>query len=580
MRKRNSNRILRNTLITLGVIAVLALIYWVVVGLVFDSDFTVWSFFINNIWLSWLFPSGWNLFGATPFFWFLVLTVILSTAGYVYYKKNKDPHRRSYYRSSDAERVAAIVTSALLIIGVPVFAFTTFQWGLWNAEYYNRDSVYVVPDTEDLPNTLSRVASHKSPQVEIAEGQMPDSWVPRVASATGATYVMEKTGDMIQNTELLSETISYIYGDTEAEGHWTAIRNGTNRQPIYGVASWSGAGEKVETCKFSGDNTLNKTFGGILGMNLNNEIAKFKPTFVYSMHDVYGYCDGDTPVIVIPGREVVGNGIQAANNTAGVMTIMGSSSGDPVFEYFDEVSSGQFPGPVYSKTLASEARDGLTWSIGRVWPWQPKVGFVASDSVTQEGNSTDFLLKDTKDGRLYWVTPLRPTAATMGETISAYSLTPADEVTKGELNETKVYVFNDDNPNIVNFNDLFVKVQQAVSKADPGFFTGDEDAGKIVEFIPTSESEWRVFAEKGGRAVYQINVSGGSLLRTQIVDLEGDNDLFDESSGDPVGLDGVIDEGRSQGRTEGLCGTSVEDLSDKELIDCLAEFSTELSKRN
>lgn len=132
----------------------------------------------------------------------------------------------------------------------------------------------------------------------------------------------------------------------------------------------------------------------------------------------------------------------------------------------------------------------------------------------------------------------------------------------------------------MNFNDLFVKVQQAVSKADPGFFTGDEDAGKIVEFIPTSESEWRVFAEKGGRAVYQINVSGGSLLRTQIVDLEGDNDLFDESSGDPVGLDGVIDEGRSQGRTDGLCGTSVEDLSDKELIDCLAEFSTELSKRN
>ena len=298
------------------------------------------------------------------------------------------------------------------------------------------------------------------------------------------------------------------------------------------------------------------------------------------MSDVYGFCDEGVPVIVIPGREVAGNKIQAAENPIGVVTIKGSPSGDPVFEYFDEVEPGQFPGPVYSKVFASEARQASTWSIGRVWPWQPKVGFVASNSVTQEGNATNFLLKDAESGRLYWVTPMRPNAATMGETISAYSITPADEVIRGELNETKIYVFNDDNPNIVNFNDLFVKVQQSVSKADPGFFTGGDDTGQIVEFIPTSESEWRVFAEKGGRAVYQINVSGGSLLRTQIVDLEGQNGLYDAGSEDPVGLDGVIEEGALEGHTEGLCGMSVEDLSDKELIDCLAEFSAELSKRN
>ena len=266
---------------SIGVVGVPVLLGWVLFDLILDAGWTSWSGFLNQIWYGWLFPNGWNLFGATPFFWFLVISVIASIAGYISYKKKATKEKSNWYKESHAEKTFWVVVSVLALIAVPLFGITTFQWGLWNAEYYNRDSVYVVPDMNDLPNTLTRVAENKNPQVEITEGEMPDSWVPRVASATGATYVMKKTGDTIQNTQLLADTISYIYGDTEEDGHWTAIRNGINRQPIYGVVSWSGAGERVETCKFDGANKINKTFGAPLGMSLNNEIAKFKPTLVY-----------------------------------------------------------------------------------------------------------------------------------------------------------------------------------------------------------------------------------------------------------------------------------------------------------
>ena len=362
---------------------------------------------------------------------------------------------------------------------------------------------------------------------------------------------------------------SYIYGEDGA-GSWTGIRDGKNRQPIFGVATWAGAGTSVKTCEFKGEYELNKAFGGSWGKNLGDDIAAFDKSFTYSAQDMYGYCDGDKPVIVIPGTRTGTTDVRTINVAYGVMTITGSSTGRPVIEFRDEVKAGELPGPVYPVRLVEQQRSSLGWSAGRVWPWQSPVGFTSTDTTAQAGNSTDFLLQSKKDGRLYWVTPMRP-LNTESQTLVAYSVTPADEMTSGELNQQRIYVLNGDDPRVVNLNDLENVVTQAVAKDDPGFFTGsDENVGRIVEFIPTSDDSWQVFAERGGRAVYRIDITGGARMNTSVMELNDEGeaetvDPSDDSSGDDT--------------SAAICGEDVSNLTDAELATCLNLLTEELLAR-
>lgn len=507
--------------------------------------------FYNGFWRAWLFPAGWNLFLATPGFWVVVLTAVLIG---IYVKLSRtNTYWPTWYKWT---------VSVTCVLGLVFVSVSGFRWGEIGARYFNADASYVVSDPSNVPNTLARVASSSTSQVKIVKGDMPDAWVPRVASATGATYVMQKTGDSNANTTLLDETITYIYGDGD-QGEWTAIRNGKGRQPIFGVATWSGTGTTVKTCEFKGQYALNRTFGGSWGRNLDDEIAQANPLFTYAMNDVWGYCNGDQPIIVIPGTRTSHIENRTVLESYGVMTVTGSSSGNPVIKFYIDVKPGQFPGPVYPVQLVQKQREALGWSAGRVWFWQPPTGFSATDTTAQSENNADFLLKSKADGRLYWVTPMKP-SNTDSQTLVAYSVTPADELTEGRLNQQRVYVLNDGDSRIVNLNDLENAVTQAVAAADPGFFTGAENnQGHIVEFVPTSDATWQVFAERGGRAVYRIDVSGGARLSTSVVNLDNSG-VTNQPTGSNAGTD---------------CGGDIASLSEQQLVTCAKSFMDELATR-
>ena len=533
-------------------LAIVIAVGWFILGYWADVTHVMWRAVYNSVIRGWLFPNGVNVFGATPFFWLLAVGALF---GVISYRRRNKVNNRGFF-------TVAIATGTVWIL----FAgYSIFMWGDWNGRVYNSGTTYAMSDTENMPNSLSRIGSSSRAQVDFAEGKMPDNWEHRRASATGATYVMQKTGDTIQNSVLMSETLTYIYDDTG--GSWTGIRNGINRQPIYGVASWSGAGESVKTCQFKGENSLNKAFGGSWGMNLNDEIAAFDSSFLYDAQDIYGYCDGDKPVIVIPGVKIIGNVVQTAIESYGVLVITGSPTGQPVMDFRDSIEPGELPGPAYPVKLVEEQRNALSWSAGRVWWWQPPVGFESATSASQAGNNTDFLLKSKEDGRLYWVTPLKPRNS-QSETITAYALVAADEMKAGQLNPQMVYVLDDNDPNIVNFNDLENAVTQAVAVKDPGFFTGgEENVGQIVEFIPTGTGSWRVFAERGGRAVYEIHVSGGSLLHTTVSQLADDGKVTE-----PVDDSNIAE-------TSGEGCNDPASLSDAEIAACINDLSGELVNR-
>lgn len=534
------------------VIVLVAAIVFLVAG-VADSWNIMLRGLLNDLWYGWVVAPGAS---PTPFVWWVVLGLVVALLWVFEGLKGW---------------VSVIVTFAIIgLVGVSSVA--SFMWGELGARHYNSDTTYVVADTDNMPNTLLHVAASPSSQIGITEGVMPTQWEQRVASATGATYVMQKTGDTNANTELLPETITYIYDD-DGSGAWTAIRDGRNRQMIFGVATWKGAGHPVETCEFEGDYELRQAFGGSWGKNLRDEIAAFDLHFTYSSQDMYGYCDGDEPVVVIPGTRTGSTGARTINEAYGVMIITGSPSGRPVIEFRDTVAPGELPGPVYPIRLVQSQREALGWSAGRRWMWQDSVGFEPTDTSSQAGNNTDFLLKSSEDGRLYWVTPMKP-VRTEAQTLVAYSVTPADEITAGKLNQQRVYVLDGDDQRVVNLNDLENAVTQAVARVDPGFFTGSaENVGQIVEFIPTSDSSWQVFAERGGRAVYRIDISGGARMSTSVAHITEDGTV----QGRPTAPDSTAGSGGDEDSR--LSCESPSSLSDADLANCLRLLTDELVAR-
>lgn len=576
--------------VTFAVIGVIALIF-VIVNFINDSFAVTFRWWLNHIWTTMLFPSGPNIFKATPFFWMLLIGTVLGIAWWRSYRKYKrqvkaraagkqaelkrieslrhanyndyskqlrefnQKYDNPVYHSSSWKRFKALtfgrfpglskVTAAFLVLCLGVSTWTIFMWSDWNARHYNSASVYVVENTDSLPLSLKRISESPRSQVGIEEGVMPDDWEPRVASATGATHTMKRAGESNSNVKIMPETVTYIYNKDGDGGQWTAIRNASKRLPIFGIATWAGTGNPVVSCEFRGEHSLNKAFDSTFGMNLTNVIAAYNPQFVYDTADMYGYCDGDKPVIVIPGAKMVGNVVQRAYMAHGVLIITGSPSGKPVFEYKTDVEPGELPGPVYPTSLTTKQRDALSWSAGRIWPWNPAVGYSESKAEAQSGNNSDFLLRSRVDGRLYWVTPLEP-ANTDSNLIVGFAVIAADEMHAGKLNQQRIYIMNDGDSRIVSLQTMLTKAATAVKTVMPGFFNGPEAsteeegetskskvsniAGSIVEFIPLGGGEWLVFAETGGQAVFQVLISDGGLMNTTvmnadtpIVDKTGDN---------------------------------------------------------
>lgn len=163
----------------------------------------------------------------------------------------------------DSKAVVASVVSVVLILGAGVLdAVKSVNYNIDGSHYYLSTTLFAVENPDQLPDILAKQASLGNVTLPIEKGSLPTGWVPRVASATGALNVIKKTGDAVNNTSLMENTISYVYGEGN-KGVWTAIRNGANQQAIYGVASWNGTGDSVQTCQFAGDYKLDKAFGGI-----------------------------------------------------------------------------------------------------------------------------------------------------------------------------------------------------------------------------------------------------------------------------------------------------------------------------
>lgn len=439
------------------------------------------------------------------------------------------------------------------------------------SDYYLQDTTIQVTDTENLPTLLEKYVNQGSMEVPIEEGDLTMSWIPRVASLTGATNVLSKASGSVNNAQLMTDTVTYLYGEGDA-GTWTAIRNTEGQQDIYGISSWNGTGDanRVQTCQFEDDYELNMNFGGSWGKSLWNSVVNTYPSFFYNESDMWGYCDDGEPIIVIPGVRLTHTDMRSVDAPGGVVTLRGSLSGQPVLEMFTDIKPGDFPGPVYPQRLVDSQRNSLDWAAGFWQSVNERFGFDVTNVDSQSGNSSNYLLKSEENGRLYWVTPLKPQGSE-DQTLIAYSIIAADELST-DLNPQTVHVLNEiGDPRVVNLDDLFSFAQDAVCNLpDPNFCT-DTPKGQIVEFLPVTDTHWQAFGEISGRVKYLVDLEvAGATIQTRTTTLLPDEV---ETAGPPSpstpapSLEG-----------DATCDTP-STLTDQQLADCLAALANELAGR-
>lgn len=513
----------KSTVVTLSVIAVLALIIWAVFGWWLDIEWSALQWLHWSVWREQFAPHGWNPFGATPF-GFICMALLILGIGFLIAEK--------FLSRYTAIRASSWVLSGLLVVAAVVTLFTNIAAG---AASYSTETITVVKDTNNIPPSLRQlvnssehsngectyVGNNADVQSCITQEDFKFSWEPRVASAQGARIVLKRASESDNLSEVMVDTLAYLQYDNG--GRWSAIRDGRKAQPIVSVLEWDGVG-RVESCNFDGDYELDMAFAGKFGKNLANEIARQYPKHLYDNYDMWGYCKANggskEPVIVIPTRVRDGFEHVTTDRFGGLLVITGSPSGVPEITLDKEANPGEYPGPVYPATLAAQQREGFEYSAG-IWNnWFRGFGYsTISDVPSQSDNPSEYLLTSSVDKRRYWVTPQRP-GSTESQQVVSWSIVPADEGTVGQLNTHRLYALNADDPAVVDMQRLYNRVVDAVNQRQGAFFTGDDDSkGKLLEFLPIREGVWQIYAERGGNVVYKVEIDQNDRIAPKVESL-------------------------------------------------------------
>jgi hypothetical protein len=455
------------------------------------------------------------------------------------------------------------------------------------AAYYDRSVEFVVANPQGtMPTALNELlldsGTHPNSDGDcaylrtgdvpacITQGELPDTWVPRNASAKAASIMLEKASKGASNTTVLDDSLTYLY---ENDGEWTAIRDGKNAQPTDRIEVWDGK-NNVTSCTFSGPYAIKGAFGGSWSNNLKSTVAKAYPSLFSDMKDAWGYCNGDEPIVVLPVTEQIGYGNRTVMTDGGALTIRGNHGGISITwiqhpTYGTDLSKGELPGPSYPLTLVRAARTSANWSAGRKSHNRDGFGFEPTNDAAQYGNVSEYLLKNAQTGELDWVTPLTPRSSD-SQQFSAWSVTPAGYSNAGELNQTKIYVMDDNDPRQVNIQKMKSNANNALSQLNPGFFSTNA-GGEIVEFLPINATTWQAYGELKGQVIYRIDVPINVNVMPTVYSLQTD------PSATPSGTPGSG--GATTTPATGGCGAAPGTMTTAQLQVCINAELAELAKR-
>jgi hypothetical protein len=189
--------------------------------------------------------------------------------------------------------------------------------------------------------------------------------------------------------------------------------------------------------------------------------------------------------------------------------------------YGTDLAKGALPGPSYPLSLTRAARIASGWSGGRKLNHRAGFGFDPISDVAQQGNNSEYLLKDAKTGELGWVTMLVSRNSGTGQ-INSEMVTPAGYSNAGLLNQSKIYALKDNDPRRTNILTLKGNARNALSRAHPEFFNA---GGQIVEFLPISPDMWQAYGEVNNLVIYRIDIPVNVNATPTVYALEANSNI-------------------------------------------------------
>ncbi|MFC4063358.1 hypothetical protein [Actinoplanes subglobosus] len=160
-------------------------------------------------------------------------------------------------------------------------------------------------------------------------------------------------------------------------------------------------GRSTQRCAFDLD-AAGARVGGWFGHNLGRRISAEQRWVRFDERDVYVYCAGDTPMVVVPLKRQVG-----------VLTVTERPAGAAVYnghtgQLTVTTDTASIPGSTYPISLAARQREGTAAVGGFADWWFERGGWDASDDGTNEDNNSEFTLRYTNGTSSAYVTPLTP----------------------------------------------------------------------------------------------------------------------------------------------------------------------------
>ncbi|SHN45140.1 hypothetical protein [Cryptosporangium aurantiacum] len=313
------------------------------------------------------------------------------------------------------------------------------------------------------------------------------------------------------------------------------------------------------TCTFDRQNAARRD-GGWWHHNLARALHNERRHVRYDSGDLYSYCDGDRPVVVIPLKKQIG-WMVVSERPAGIALYDGRTG---EIEFRDTADG--LPGPAYPLSLAAKQRDALQAS-GGYWDYRGgRSGWVASEDDTNSGNNTEFVLPTTAAGN-------RPSYVTMltgrGDATAISALAVVDgRVRSGEL---ATIVVHRTKPGWVSPDAVSSRI-----KADYQDLPNWQNQ-KIMEIAPISSSRWVATIGNGQNVLYRVQGSG---------DLRGENPTcLVRADGSTIRCGTLADQdGRGVGTEYGSGSppgtpSDLSKLTDQELADLQRKVADEVAKR-
>lgn len=240
---------------------------------------------------------------------------------------------------------------------------------------------------------VTSIHSYKMDREYAASIHQVDTTVPqfeqRAPFSVASSQVRSNTS--VEGADLSDTTTSYL----PQHNVFTTLVNGRSGLGNYAaVVSQSiplqGRGAAI-TCSFSPDAT--RIDGGWFAHNLARLVSDHVRWLTYDSADVYAYCDGTTPMVVVPLKSQVGLWVTTWR-PAGVALYNGHTDALTVVQ--DPKALVAIPGPTYPLSLAERQRDS-TDSLGSFGDYLfNRAGYQTTDANgdpdTNSGNSAEFVL--------------------------------------------------------------------------------------------------------------------------------------------------------------------------------------------